>query len=111
MGEPPMLLSEADFAASLDSPTVTLSIQIPNDSSNSSWNFNGQVISLLVDVMSKVKAVKGELQSHLGGMPVNKIQLKGVQAGFLKDNQTLAQLNIGPTATLDMVPKTRGGRK
>lgn len=90
---------------------MSLAIQIPNDSSNSAWNFNGQSVPLSIDVMSKVKAVKSELQSHLGGMPTNKMQLKDEKSGFLKDGMTLAHFNIGPTATLELVPKTRGRRK
>lgn len=104
-------LSEQDFCASLESPTVNLTIQVPNESSNASWNFNGQSISLSVDVMSKIKAVKTELQSHLGGMPTNKMQLKDEKAGFLKDASTLAHYNIGPSGTLELKTKTRGKRK
>ena len=104
-------MSESDFSASLDSPTVTLTIQVPNDPSNSGWNFNGQTVSLSVDVMSKIKDVKTELQSHVGGMPTNKMQLKDENTGFLKDGNTLAHFNIGPTATLELIPKTRGRRK
>jgi hypothetical protein len=77
------------------------------------WNFNGQIVSLSVNVMSKVKEVKEQLsRTHLNSMPANKIQLKSVKAGaFLKDSLSLAQLNIGPTATMELVPKIRGGRK
>ena len=65
-----------------------------------------------VDVMSKVDAVKAELSKlHLNGMPPNKIQFKDPNIGFLKGSNTLASLNIGPSATLDMSLKTRGGRK
>jgi len=90
----PTTLSEADFAKSLPSPTVTFSIQVP-PSNNSGWNFNGQSISVSVDVMPTIKAVKGWLASELGGMPVNKMQLKSAAQGFLKDGATLAFLNIG----------------
>jgi splicing factor 3A subunit 1 len=112
-GEPETreLLSESDFCASLQSPTVSLRIQFPEDPSASAWNFNGQVVTLMVDVMSKVKAVKMELQSHLGGMPTNKVQLKHEGTGFLKDGVTLAHHNIGPSADLELILKTRGGRK
>ena len=112
--EPPAtkeLLSETEFAATLDSPTVSLSVQIPDDESNAGWNFNGQVVSLSVDVMTKISAVKAQLKVELGGMPANKMQLKDENVGFLKDGVTLARLNIGPTANLELIPKTRGGRK
>jgi splicing factor 3A subunit 1 len=107
------LLSETDFAATLSQPEVTLQIRIPNDRTQIAWNFYGQIIPLSVDVMSMVKGVKEQLSStHLNAMPINKIQLKSVATGaFLKDNMTLAALNIGPTASLELVPRARGGRK
>lgn len=106
------LLSESEFAASLTKPDVTVQIRIPNDPSQMAWNFYGQILSMTVNVMSKVKDVKAELsRTHLNGMPSNKIQFKDAQIGFLKDSMTLASLNIGPTATVELIPKTRGGRK
>ncbi|CAB9526684.1 Splicing factor 3A subunit 1 [Seminavis robusta] len=105
------LLPADEFVKTLNKPEVTLQVRIPNDRSQMAWNFYGQIVSLSVDVMSKVKVVKQELsRAHLNGMPANKIQLK-TSTGFLKDSTTLAQLNIGPTATVEMIPKTRGGRK
>jgi len=113
-GETPVkkLLPDVEFAASLSKPEVTLQIRIPNDPSQMAWNFYGQILSMTVNVMSTVKQVKAELSKmHLNGMPANKIQFKDPKTGFLKDGKSLASLNIGPTATLEMVPKTRGGRK
>jgi len=105
-------LSESDFANSLDDPTVTLSIIIPNDESNVSWNFIGQTVTISVDVMTKIKTVKQKLQTFLGGMPVNKMQLKSRDLGYLKDASSLALLNIGNhSQPLELVPKVRGGRK
>jgi hypothetical protein len=107
------LMSEADFVASLAKATVTLQIRIPNDPSQIAWNFYGQIVSISIEVMKTVKSVKEEIaRAHLNGMPVNKMQLKNAANGsFLKDTSTLAALNIGPTATLELVPRARGGRK
>lgn len=106
------MLSESEFAASLTKPEVTLQIRIPNDPSQMAWNFYGQILSMTVNVMSKVKEVKAELsRTHLNGMPSNKIQFKDAKSGFLNNGMTLASLNIGPTATVELIPKTRGGRK
>lgn len=107
------LLPEAEFAARLPKPEVTLQIRVPNDRSQMVYNFYGQIVSTSVDVMSTVKAVKQKIaEAHLNGMPPNKIQLKTSDNGvFLKDGMTLAALNIGPTATLELVPRARGGRK
>lgn len=105
-------MSSTDFAASLTSPQVTLLIRIPNDPAQMAWNFFGQVVTLEVDVQSTIKQIKHEVSKSLNGMAVNKIQLKYTPTGaFLnKANETLASLNIGPKASLEMLPKTRGGR-
>lgn len=105
------LMPENEFIETLSKPEVTLQIRIPNDPTQMAWNFYGQTLSLTVDVKSKVKQVKEELsKTHLNGMPANKIQLKGAN-GFLQNSKSLASLNIGPSANLEMTPKTRGGRR
>lgn len=106
-----VILSEEDFVMSLQKRDVKLNIFLPRDTSNISWNLHGQTISIDVDVMSSVKAVKEYLQTQLGGMPVSKIQLKSPGMGFLKDSLSLAYLNIGPESNLELVPKVRGGRR
>lgn len=106
------VLSESEFMATLSKPEVTLQIRIPNDPSQMAWNFYGQILSMTVHAMTTVKDVKAKLsRTNLNEMPVNKMQLKDMKIGFLKDSLTLASLNIGPAATLEMIPKTRGGRK
>ena len=108
----PTRLSEADFADSLANPMVDISIVVPNDASYSSWNFNGQTINVSIDVMTKIKGLKQKLQPDLGGMPVNKMQLKSPDVGFLKDAFSLAKLNIAShSPAIELVPKVRGGRK
>ena len=100
--------------ATLPSPNVTLQIAVPNDATHMAWNFYGQIVPLQVPVTTTLKQVKQELSKrHLNGIPVNKIQLKMVTTGaFLNNNSaSLAALNLGPTATLELLPKTRGGRK
>jgi hypothetical protein len=56
-----------------------------------------------------MKELKNMLKEQLGGMPVNKMQIKHPVSGFMnKDGLSLAHSNVGPMATLDLVPKTRG---
>lgn len=106
------LLSEEEFVKTLPNPEVTLMIRIPNDPTQMAWNFYGQILTLKVDVMTKVKDVAAELsKQHLNGLAANKVQLINPRGGFLNNNKTLAELNIGPTVTLDMKTKQRGGRK
>jgi splicing factor 3A subunit 1 len=105
------LLSEKDFVATLEKAEVTVQIRIPNDPTQMAWNFYGQMISITVNVMSAVKDVKAELsKNHLNGLPPNKILLKDPNGGYLSNTKTLAALNVGPTATLDLQMKRRGGR-
>jgi len=113
----PTTLSETDFARSLPDTTVTLSVLIPpsNDATTKGWKFNEQTLSVAVDVMTTIKGVKKRLRSELGGMPMNKMQLKSSTLGFLRDGATLAFLNIGgsagtgPGTALELVRKVRGG--
>jgi hypothetical protein len=114
---PPMdeneLLSESDFIATLLDPNdVPICIRIPHDPSNSAWNLNGQIQDINAKATTTVKDLKALLKEQLGGMPMNKMQLKNPTSGFMnKDGLSLASLNIGPMTTIDLVPKTRGGRK
>ena len=103
-------LSEADFIATLSTPDeVPICIRIPHDPTNSNWNFNGQTIDLTIKATSTMKELKNMLKEQLGGMPVNKMQIKHPVSGFMnKDGLSLAHFNVGPMATLDLVPKTRG---
>jgi hypothetical protein len=44
-------------------------------------------------------------------MPASKQQLRFAALGFLKDGQTLAELNIGSGAVLELSLKSRGGKR
>ena len=111
------ILPEAEFAA-LHPIIDELEIQMPDEHQQNWKNVcNGQVIVLKqIDVMTTIKAIKellfDELQTE---MPINKMQLKQMDQTFAKDSQTLASLNIGrPNIAgpqLELIPKTRGGRK
>mmetsp|Transcript_2006 Transcript_2006/g.3640 ORF Transcript_2006/g.3640 Transcript_2006/m.3640 type:complete len:717 (+) Transcript_2006:90-2240(+) len=105
-------MSEIEFAKSLSNPNVPLLIKIPNDSNYAAWNFCGQTISITVDVMTTIKDVKQQVQSQLGGIPPNKMQLRKSNIGFLKDSLSLAYYNVGPgNNILELLPKVRGGRR
>lgn len=106
-------LSESDFIATLSNPDeVPVCIRVPHDPSNSNWNFNGQTIDLIVKATSSVKDLKTLLRDQLGGMPLNKMQFKHPSSGFMnKDEFSMAHFNVGPMTSLDLIPKTRGGRK
>jgi hypothetical protein len=106
------LLSESAFAAKHPG-AVTLQVQCPADESNPAWGLQGQTLALPVgSVMRSVKEVKEQLSPLLGGMPVNKMQIKSPLHGFLKDGQSLASYNIGApdSAYLELRTRSRGGR-
>ena len=109
------LLPADEFIATLgENPVVELQIRVPNDATSQNWNFFGQTVTLAdINPASSVKDIKEVLsKQHLNSMPVNKIQLKSIDAGkFLSNNTTLAALNIGPTGVLELKSKQRGGRK
>ena len=105
-------LPEPDFAKSLSNPIVTLSITVPNDNTYASWNFRGQTITISIDVMTKIKGLKQKIQHQLGDMPLNKMQLRSREVGFLKDASSLAKLNIcSSSPPIELIPKVRGSRK
>lgn len=110
------LLPAVEFLATLgENPVVELMIRVPNDATSQNWNFFGQTLTLSgIDPKSCAKDIKAVLsKEHLNNIPVNKIQLKSTDAKgkFLNNTATLAALNIGPTALLELKMKQRGGRK
>lgn len=108
----PDLIPADEFAAKYPEP-ISLTVKIPHDKSVSSdWNLNGQNISLQISVTSFCKALKEELATHLGNMPVNKQQLKIIATGmFLKDANSLAAANVGDGAVLELILRSRGGKR
>eukprot|EP00984_Skeletonema_dohrnii_P037915 scaffold40524_cov139-Skeletonema_dohrnii-CCMP3373.AAC.1 len=51
------ILSESDFIATLSNPdNVPICIQVPHDSSNADWNFNGQIVDVSLAASAKMKA-------------------------------------------------------
>jgi len=92
---------------------ITITIKLPTDGTNAAWNLNGQTISISLSegVATTCKALKTlASSSHLGNIPLGKFQLKA-KAGFLKDSQTLAAVNIGQNSTLELSVKKRGGKR
>ena len=105
------LIPAVEFAAQYTGP-VTIQTITPIDTSVPAWGLGGQSVSVSLSVMSTVRQLKESLSSMLGGMPVAKQQLKAITGGaFFKDTQTLAALNLGDGASIDLTVKTRGGAK
>lgn len=105
-------LIPADAFAKMYPNPIPIHFFVPQDSSASNWNFNGQTVVLEVSVHTSVKDLKDMLAAqYLGNIPTNKLQLKSSDTGFLKDANTLAALNIKPGSQLDVSVKSRGGKK
>jgi hypothetical protein len=102
------LIPAGAFAAQHSGP-YTITVVVPVDSS-SAFNLQGQNVTLTVSAGLTVKDLKESLAGHLAGLAANKQQLKNY-SGFLKDAASLAFLNIGPGAGLELSVKTRGGKK
>jgi hypothetical protein len=90
---------------------VLMYVQAPVDDVNPQWGLTGQNVSIKSNVMATIKDVKEQLSPMLGGMPVNKMQLKTQAHGFLKDSSTLAAYNIGNNAVIELLTRSRGGRR
>ena len=105
------MIPASEFAAGYPG-SVTINTITPIDPSVPAWGLNGQSVSVALSVLSTVKQLKESLSSVLGGMPAAKQQLKAITGGaFFKDTQTLAALNLGEGASVDLTVKTRGGAK
>lgn len=111
------LIPEPTFAALYPNPIV-LKVVVPVDSSAAaaSWGLAGQTVTISINVMSTCKELKERLSQELGGMPVNKQQLKvisnaSVIGTFLKDANSLAAMNIGDGAVLELSLRSRGGKR
>lgn len=73
-------------------------------------NFRGQTLELTVLSLSEsIKSLKERIAGEVQ-LPANKQKLSS-QAGFLKDNLSLAYYNIGPGDILTLGLKERGGRR
>eukprot|EP01083_Nonionella_stella_P077950 213079_1 len=89
-------------------PNVNVNIQVPSDPSHSEWNFNGQVITIPMQLNNTINELKNRIQTHLGGMPSNKQKLR-VAGVFAKDGFTLAYYNITQNVMIELGFRGRGG--
>lgn len=105
------LMPAAEFSARFPQP-VTLQVLLPSDpSAPAAWNLTGGSVSVAMPVMHTVKQLKELLSTQLGGMPTSKQQLKHSVFGFLKDANSLAELNLGDGSTVELSVKSRGGKR
>lgn len=105
-------MPESLFASQHPNP-ITVHVTVPNNAIsniNPAWDLRGQTLDISIHVTQTVKDLKDLIGEAVGGMVASKQQLKG-PSGFLKDQQTLASLNIGPGCTLEMTARSRGGKR
>ncbi|CAN0167112.1 unnamed protein product [Phaeothamnion confervicola] len=73
---------------------------------------NGQTVLVqLPSVTGTVRELKELLAPQVGGMAANRQQLRDASRGFLKDSQSLASYNLAGDVHLELVPRSRGGRR
>ncbi|PIA51383.1 hypothetical protein AQUCO_01100304v1 [Aquilegia coerulea] len=100
------LIPEDQFLAQNQGP-VCITISVPNVNEG---NLKGQLLEIPIQSLSEtISSVKEKIAGEVQ-LPANKQKLSG-QAGFLKDNVSLAYYNIGAGETLTLVLRERGGRK
>jgi splicing factor 3A subunit 1 len=97
------LVSEQEFAARFPNP-VSITVFLPPSDTGP-----GSSVHLSISVLSQIKDVKDMLVDPSGLAP-NKQQIK-FQGAFVKDAQTLASLNIGEGAQLELIGRSRGGKR
>ena len=102
-------MTESEFAAQHQQP-IGVNIAVPDESGAAQWTLNGQTLSVQVEVVSTVKALKEKISSLLGGLPATKQQIKHPTLGFMKDAISLAQYNVEEGVTLELKLKKRGRR-
>jgi len=96
--------------ASLHAGPVHLKVTIPMDDSNPAWGLNGRIITINLNIMATVKEVKEQLSPLLGQMPPSKMQLRS-PTGFMKDQFSLAYYNVASHVQIDLLTRSRGGRR
>ncbi|XP_024402802.1 probable splicing factor 3A subunit 1 isoform X2 [Physcomitrium patens] len=102
-----LLLPEDQFLAQHPG-AVRIRVSVPMVEGES--NFRGQTLELTVLSLSEsIKSLKERIAGEVQ-LPANKQKLSS-QAGFLKDNLSLAYYNIGPGDILTLGLKERGGRR
>lgn len=72
-------------------------------------NNASMVIPVTLPITKQIKDLK-EMIADQVGLPPNKQQIK-FMSSFLKDLQTLAAANVGDGATVEMIGRSRGGKR
>jgi hypothetical protein len=106
----------AKYFGAPDSPNaVVAQVSVPSEEQSS----NEPVISIQVaSIRVTVKELKEQICLYLNkyrdsasALASNKIQLKDLASGFLKDTQTLAFYNLCGFVSLELSLRSRGGKK
>ncbi|OVA12110.1 SWAP/Surp [Macleaya cordata] len=99
-------IPEDQFLAQHPGP-VHVTVSVPNVDEG---NLKGQLLEITVQSLSEtIGSLKERIAEELQ-LPAKKQKLSG-QAGFLKDNLSLAYYNIGAGESLTLGLRERGGRK
>ena len=102
-----MVVSAEEFASRYPHP-ITIFVSTPLDATNPAWALTGESVTISsLSVTMSIKDLK-EVVTSMIGIPTSKFQLKATDSTtFFKDSQTLAELNLGDQARVELSVKTR----
>jgi splicing factor 3A subunit 1 len=105
------LIPEDQFLAQHPGP-VTITVQVPPapQGDKNEWNFQGQTLTMQLQLRDTVQTVMEKVKEQLG-MPPNKQKLKAPGISILKNQNSLAYYNIKSGTVITLGVKERGGRK
>ena len=97
------IIPEQEFAAKYPNP-ITVQISVPASDNAAATSF-----TISISVTKLVKDLKEMIVDRVGLAP-NKQQIK-YQAGFLKDAQSLASANVWDNSVVEVIGRSRGGKR
>ena len=105
------LMDEKAFLARAGSTKVRVTVVVPNDPSRAEYNFNGQTLSLDLDLRDSVSDLRPGVSGALNGMPSSKMSFATSSVPSLSNNKSLAYYNISSSTPVYLSFKGRGKRK
>ncbi|KNC54927.1 pre-mRNA-splicing factor sap114 [Thecamonas trahens ATCC 50062] len=104
------LQPEAQFAVAHPGK-VAVAVHVPSEAAHAKFGFNGQVVTIELDVRDTIADLKPKLSAALNGMPLSKMAFATGTIASLSNNKSLAYYNITSATPVHLSFKGRGKRK